>query len=60
MNSLSPQRLEKKEIHLKIVKNNLPSKKTQSKIYINTLTPNFSYINHLGANVFNTQNCIFL
>lgn len=60
MNAISPQRIEKKELHLKIIKNNLASKTVQSKIYINTLTPNFSYVNHLGTIVLNPKNCILL
>lgn len=59
MNSTTPQILEKKNSHLKIVKNNLKEKMV-NRIYINTLFPNFNYQNHLGETVFNVNKCVLL
>ncbi|WP_457611227.1 hypothetical protein [Lutibacter sp.] len=40
-----------KEPHLKVIKNTIKRKKrTISRIYINTLIPDFSYTNNLGEN----------
>lgn len=60
MNSIAPQITEKKELHLKIVKNSLNSKTDQKKIYINTLSPDFTYVNHQGTMVFNPKKCVLL
>ncbi len=54
MNSIAPQITEKKELHLKIVKNSLNSKTDQKKIYINTLSPDFTtYISIVITAFFN-------
>ncbi|MGV6845913.1 MAG: hypothetical protein ACWA42_07290 [Lutibacter sp.] len=47
--------------HLKVIKNNLKSKSSTKKerIYINTLAPNFSYINNVGK-IVKPKKCILL
>ena len=45
------------ETHLKLVKNTLKNKVT--KVYINTLLPNFSYKNHLGE-IITPNKCVLL
>ncbi|SFS54721.1 hypothetical protein [Lutibacter maritimus] len=59
MNS-TPQILEKKNLHLKVVKNSLKRNIETNRIYINTLFPNFSYRNHLGETVSNPEKCVML
>ncbi|SNR81655.1 hypothetical protein [Lutibacter flavus] len=42
-----------KQAHLKVVKNSLKKKSANIKMYINTLTPGFSYTNHKGETIVN-------
>ena len=56
----TPQILEKKTSHLKVIKNTLKQNKTINRIYINTMFPNFSFRNHLGETIINHQNCVLL
>ena len=58
MNS-TPQILEKKTSHLKVIKNSLKQNKTIHRIYINTMFPNFSFKNHLGETIIK-ENCVLL
>jgi hypothetical protein len=41
----------KKEPLLKVIKNSLKNKSVNHKICINTLTPNFSFINNKGETI---------
>lgn len=48
--------------HLRIVSkkvNNLKNKIVKKNVVINSLTPNFTYINHLGKEVTPQQMCIY-
>jgi hypothetical protein len=56
----TPQILEKKELHLKVVKSSLKRNPKTNRIYINTLFPNFSYRNHLGETISTPEKCILL
>lgn len=60
MNSTTPQALESKKLHLKVIKNTLNKGAKINRIYINTLFPNFSYRNHLGEIISNPEKCILL
>lgn len=42
-----------KQAHLKVVKNSLIKKDAYSKMFINTLTPGFSYTNHKKETITN-------
>jgi len=55
----TPQILEKKTSHLKVIKNSLKQNKTITRIYINTMFPNFSFKNHLGETIIK-ENCVLL
>jgi hypothetical protein len=50
MKAKSLQNFEKKSL-LRIVKNSLKNKSANHKLQINTLTPGFTYINHMGKTV---------
>ena len=39
------------EPHLKVIKNTVKLKRAINKIYINTLMPNFSYLNNFGITI---------
>mgnify|MGYP006891246352 CR=1 FL=1 len=56
----TPQSLDNKKPHLKVIKNSLKQNKTINRIYINTMFPNFSFRNHLGETIINHQNCVLL
>ena len=44
--------------HLKVIKNTLNGKRSDIKLYINTLVPNFSYMNDKGEKV-TPKNCAY-
>ncbi|MFK5958445.1 MAG: hypothetical protein QM495_06165 [Lutibacter sp.] len=45
--------------HLKVIKRDAKQKKAITRIYINTLIPEFNYTNSLGVNI-TSRNCVML
>jgi len=58
MKTTSPLKNSEKT-HLKVIKNAAKAKQKISRIYINTLMPDFSYLNNLGK-LIKPHKCIML